>query len=545
MNRTRKSAFQAQCCLLIALMFCVSLTPISSASHGPSHGSNNGHPVVFTFDQEQGLKVTDTLEISGESRFQLKNTEWNLYNLLDGLELLSHGDFLTAVFPTAEGYSWNLSVNVSGYDCTCVMEISVPDPDGGTHVHPLFVYIGSVNHEPVLLPANFQHQFRSVMNVSLLDSSQGEMSSQVDAQSSLPFNLLQDRNLEFSLITPSGNLNGTTLKANVCQAPYGVCLDEGNTMTLPSEFQDDTVSVQLNSSLVNNEEGIWKFSFFAQDNLLRTSPEQTMFFIHDATPPSLKINMDSSAGESEQLSVFSETIDGYTGAGIQETWTITLPNGSIRAPFTDELIDSSHLILNFSLSGEYTLELTGRDKAGNMNSTKIQFSIFNQPPVAVISIDGLTATNNQMVQMTERGNWTIQGTDSYDNEAIDYLWIIDSSTSIRGVESLSFEDFKSPGTYSIELIVFDDDGSTNSTQILLEIQSEDPVASSGPDMAVIALVGLVLFGAICLTTYLIFRRDETVSLPKWSASNPVESSPSEVVDEGLNDATIEEASALG
>ena len=200
---------------------------------------------------------------------------------------------------------------------------------------------------------------------------------------------------------------------------------------------------------------------------------------------------------------------------------------------------------NFSQSGEYTLELTGRDKAGNMNSTKIQFSIINQPPVAVISIDGLTATNNQMVQMTERGNWTIHGTESYDNEAIDYLWIIDSSTSIRGVESLSFEDFKSPGTYSIELIVFDDDGSTNSTQILLEIQSEDPVASSGPDMAVIALVGLVLFGAICLTTYLIFRRDETVSLPKWSSSNPVESSPSEVVDEGLNDATIEEASALG
>ena len=545
MIRTRKSAFQARCCLLIVLMFSVSSTPLISAGHGPSHGSNNGRDFVFTFDQEQGIHFEDGLDISGESRFQLQNTEWNLYNVLDDLEPLLQGDFLTAVFPTTDGYSWNLSVNVSGLDCTCLLEISVPNPDGGTHLHPLFVYIGSANHQPVLLPSNFHHNFKSVINETTLDSTQEEVFSQGETQVNLELNPLQDNDVEFSLITPTGTLDGSTIKANICLAPYGVCLDEGKTMTLLSEFQGSSVSVQLNSSIVNDQEGIWKFSFFAQDDLLRTSPAQNQFFIHDETPPSLKINMDSSSDESEQLSVFSEAFDGYTGASVQEIWTITLPNGSIRAPLAEELIDSSHLILNFSQSGEYTLELTGRDKAGNMNSTTVQFSIINQPPVAVISLDGLTATYDQNVQMTEGGNWTILGTDSYDNEAIDYLWIIDDSTSIRGVESLSFENFKTPGTYLVELIVFDDDGSTNSTQIQLEIQSKDNLASSGPNMAVIALVGLVLFGAICLTTYLIFGRDKAVSLPKWSTANPIDSNQPEVDDEGLNDATIEEASAVG
>jgi hypothetical protein len=541
MNQTRKCATQARRCLLIALIFCVPLTPISTAGHGPSGGGNPDHTFEFNFDQEQGINVIDTLELSGESRLQLRDTEWDLYDVLDDMNPLMHGDFLTAVFPTADGYSWNLSVNVSGYDCTCIMEISVPNPDGGTHVHPLFVYIGSVNHQPVLLPTNFHHDLRPMVNGNVVDSSEEGATFQTASQSNLPLNTLQDNVVEFGLITPEGDVNGSMIKANICQAPYGVCLDEGETITLLAEFKDNTVSLHLNSSLIDDEEGIWKFAFFAQDDLLRTSPDQNMFFIHDVTPPSLKINMDSSAEELEQLSVFSETVDGYTGAYVQETWTITLPNGSIRAPFADEIIDSSHLILNFSQSGEYTLELSGRDQAGNMNSTMVQFSIINQPPVAVISIDGLTATNNQIVQMSAGGNWTIHGTDSYDNEVIDYLWIIDSSTSIRGVESLSYEDFKSSGTYLIELIVFDDDGSTNSTIIELQIQSGDDAASAGPNMVMLAFVGLVLFGAIGTITYFIFGREETGSLPKWSAANPTDTSSVEVVDEGQNNATIEEA----
>jgi hypothetical protein len=147
--------------------------------------------------------------------------------------------------------------------------------------------------------------------------------------------------------------------------------------------------------------------------------------------------------------------------------------------------------------------------------------------------------------MNVGGNWSILATDSYDNEPIDYLWIISSSTSIRGVESLSFDNFKTAGTYSVELIVFDDDGSTNSTLIQLEIQAEDEAGSSGPNIGAVALVGLALFGVIFSIVYILFGRKDTVSLPKWSASNPVGSQPSESVDEGLNDATIEEASALG
>lgn len=545
MIRTSKHALQTQCCLMFVLLFCVPIAPLSSAGHGHNHGTNSDANFPFSFDQEQGINILGMLELSGESQFQLRDATWSLSDVTRINEPLLQGDYLSAVFPMSEGYFWELSVNVSDYECTCVIEISFPGPNEALHVHPLFVYIGSNNHQPILLPTDFEHNFGHMRNGSSQDNGQAGVMIQEDDQWDLQLNPLIGRLVEFNFITPNGDLNGSMLKADVCQAPYGVCLDEGITITLNSELQENILSVQLNSSLVNDEEGIWKFSFFAQDSLLRTSFQQDMLFIYDTTSPSLVINMDSSAGEHEQLSVFSEVMDGYTGSFVQETWKITLPNGSVRAPLSSELIDASHLVFNFSQSGQYTLELIGRDKVGNMNSTSVQFNIINQNPVAVISIDGLTTKNDQTVQMNVGGNWSILATDSYDNEAIDYLWIIGSSTSIRGVESLTFDDFKSAGTYSVELIVFDDDGSTNSTSIQLEIQVNDEVGSSGPNIGVVTFVGLVLFVAISSISYLIFNKKDTVSLPKWSATNPMVSPPSESVDEDLNDATIEEASALG
>jgi hypothetical protein len=545
MIRRRKRALQTQGCLMFVLLSCALFSPLSSAGHGQNHGANNDTSYSFSYDQDQGLNALGMIEVSGESHFQLRDAKWTLYDISITNEPLLQGDYLTAVFPMAEGYFWELSVNASGHECTCVLEISFPGPNEKLHVHPLIVYLGSTNHQPVLLPTNFEHNFREMVNDSSQGTGQASTMIQEDVQSDLELSPLDGRIVEFNLITPNGDLNGSMLKANICEAPYNVCLDEGKTITLESEFQGNIVSIQLNSSLVNDEEGIWKFSFFAQDNLLRTSFEEDMSFIFDITSPSLVINMDSSAGEHEPFTVFSEGIDGYTGAFIQENWKITLPNGSVRAPYPSELIDDSHLVFNFSQSGEYTLELTGRDKAGNMNTTSVQFNILNQNPVAVISIDGLTTTNEQIVQMNVGGNWSILATDSYDNEPIDYLWIISSSTSIRGVESLSFDNFKTAGTYSVELIVFDDDGSTNSTLIQLEIQAEDEAGSSGPNIGAVALVGLALFGVIFSIVYILFGRKDTVSLPKWSASNPVGSQPLESVDEGLNDATIEEASALG
>ena len=542
MNQTGGMKAIAHRCALVVLMFCLALLPTTTGHLASPHHQQP----MFHFDQDQGITVTDTVSLSGSSSEPLRDASWEILDYEATDTPLNQGNYLTTVTPMGGGFQWNLSFDVSSYDCTCIVNILVPIPhSNNTHVHSFYLYIGSQSeHQPILHPPNFDYMEEIDASMNLTAADQEEISGVLDILSHDSLNALENANIQFEFLIPGGVSNFSVLKANICQAPFGICIEDAEIITLDSYIDNTTITASLNATMVNGQEGLWRFSFFFQDSLLRTSAEIPMIFIYDTTLPEVRINMDSNAGEREIFSVFSEGIDGYTGAEMTETWTLTLPNGSIRAPLDGEIVNSGHLVFNFSQSGVYSLELTMRDKAGNMNSTMMNFSVMNQVPRAIVTVDGLTTSFDQVVRMVGGSNWTVIGTESLDNEPIDYLWIIDDSTSIRGVESLSFDDFKSAGTYSVELIVFDDDGATNSTSITLIIDEEPDELASGPDKMVIGFVGLVLSVLISTLVYFWFGRKPTSALPKWSAKNQTKQS-SEALENTNEDATIEEASAGG
>ena len=542
MNQAGDGSATTSICAFIVAILCFALLPSSTAHHS----NNDSVHSSFEFDQEQGMTTAGTVSISGMSHHPLRNASWYLFDLADTTTPLEQGDYLTAVIPQPNGFKWNLSFDASTYDCTCVVEIHVPSNTNPNRVdlHSFFVFLGDENHVPVLHHANFDFINTQELNenVSNQDSTEAQHHSNQQLHE-YPLQVLDNTTVEFRIINPEGASNDSVLKADVCQAPFGICVEDSVTMTLNSQRESGVISVSLNSSLVGGQEGIWKFSISAQDSLLRTSDSITMMFIHDNTPPQVRINMEANAYERQLISVFSEGIDGYAGSSVTETWSLTLPNGSVRAPLDGEIVNSGHLVFNLSQSGVYSLELTLRDEAGHTNTTITNFTVMNELPKAIVTVDGLTTVYGQEIRMKQGANWTIDGTQSSDNEPIAYLWIIDETTSIRGVDMLVPTDFSSTGTFSVELIVFDDDGATNSTLISLVITGSSESVSGDNNIA-LPIIGFVILAVIiaCLVSWV--NRKPSSALPKWSATNP-SIHHEEPIEDNNDDATIEEASAGG
>ncbi|MGB2169198.1 MAG: hypothetical protein ACPH76_08150, partial [Poseidonia sp.] len=129
-----------------------------------------------------------------------------------------------------------------------------------------------------------------------------------------------------------------------------------------------------------------------------------------------------------------------------------------------------------------------------------------------------------------------------DNEAIDYLWVIDDTTSIRGQSQLNGNDFPGRGEYRVELIVFDDDGATDSIIFEISISSVEEEASQliTPFQA----LGLLILVALTLGVAIRSTKKVDFEIPKWNTTD--DRSPSENLhpSHGL-DATVEEDEARG
>ena len=136
--------------------------------------------------------------------------------------------------------------------------------------------------------------------------------------------------------------------------------------------------------------------------------------------------------------------------------------------------------------------------------------------------------------------WELNASQSFDNENVDYLWVINDDRSVRGTSTLASDQLSEPGLHRIELIVFDDDGATHSTVVELEILAPSSTDDQqAPLIALVLLVGIIAMGLVLRS-----RKAPSLDLPKWSSSD----SQNEVHTmefEQRTDATIEEDEPRG
>ena len=166
--------------------------------------------------------------------------------------------------------------------------------------------------------------------------------------------------------------------------------------------------------------------------------------------------------------------------------------------------------------------------------------MLNIRPTAQISIDGLVVEDSGRLTMKAGGDWELNASQSFDNEGVDFLWVINDDRSVRGTALLPSSEFSKPGSYSVELIVFDDDGETHSTVVNIEVLGNDLEQSSPISLA---LLGFFIILTMCYVAYR-SRGAPTAELPKWT---PFQNDGSGQIKHKRDDldATIEEDEARG
>ena len=510
--------------LLVVLLMLVSAMPGGVAEEPPS----SSVPVEIVFSQSQGAHMMDIIHLNGSSNLPLRNASWSVVNISGSTPTtVISGPYLTTVMPLSEGlFAWNLTVDVPGLDCTCYVSIEMID-EGGIHRHwDLLLYLGDALHRPVMV-GEWRQQFSH------------EMTAENGQQSLLLVDDRTDYEIDLVLAPDSGSI--TMVSANVCEAPYGVCLDAPMTQTVPHQLVDSQLVVSLEPTNLTTEEGVWKVAFTATDSLLRTTGQHHLLFVYDISPPEVLLSAEQTTFEREPINVYATADDGYTGAEFFYTWTLIDDQGMRRAPTDSEQLAPNHLLFNLTSQGQYTIEVSVRDLAGRNGEASSNFTVMNQRPTALISNDGMIFAEDGRLTVGENDGWSITGNLSYDDEPVEYLWVVNDDRSWRGLTSLNQEHFEKPGIYTVELIVFDDDGATHSTFLELEILAEsiDEPSSSNGWLGLLVLVFLVGIGVG------LSRRSGSVdALPKWNTTGKtsVGEEAARSIDE---DATVEEDEARG
>ena len=485
-------------CLMVSLL----LLSIASLDAQATHTGQNNVANAIDFDASNGVQFLDVLNLSGTSNAPLRNASWSIVNISGQTPTtLLNGPFLTSVQPVSEDqFSWNLVVDVPNVECTCFVEINIDDASVEPISSRLIVYLGINHHRPV-----FSHE---------LDSMPGPESSTMSEGDGHVAILASELNISFGLVSPPASSTIVSVSALVCPAPFGVCTVTPVEVDVPFTFDYEGLHLTINPDSLQLDEGLWQFDFTAKDSLLRTTGVMRTVFLHDTQPPTVSLSLDATVNERESLNVYASLDDGYTGATYLMTWAIEGVNGERRAPSSDEFVSEDHILLNLTEQGVYTVHLSVRDRGGYFAQASESFTVLNLRPTAQITIDGLILDDMGQLSFELEEGWELNASQSFDNENVDYLWVINDDRSVRGTSTLASDQLSEPGLHRIELIVFDDDGATHSTVVELEI-----LATTTMDEQQVPLPVLIFLAGI-IATVLVLRSRKTPSLdlPKWSSS---------------------------
>ena len=505
--------------IVFVLIFCI----IAPAFLPPSVSASSSHDGLhgFTLSQDHGEVFDDYLYLNGSSTVSLTDFNWVLLSLERDTPPLDSGKF-TSVTAVAESiWDWEIEVNVSAYDCTCLIQIV----DSTTNHPPLvsrIVYLGQLNHIPHILP------FSSSMNGFLNEKPLFHLS-----QSNLA--------LEIPVVMPQiGNLE-SFVKLGICPAPNGFCLTEMvDFFNFNTSVGANQILLELDRTGVDLIDGFWLFNITVFDALLRSSNTEYFMVLMDQNLPATTLSCDakdavnevvSSDSQPQTITVredtsisFSASVDdGYVGGHNILTWTLVLPDDTRRALLSSEQISESLITLNPQIPGIWSVELLVRDTAGWLSHSSVEFTVENIAPLAMVELDSFVVLNGTTVSLTAGENWTLNSSKSSDtpNDEADLLhtWYVNGNTRVTGKTTLLSSDFTKPGLYDVVLIVADDDGETSELSFQVQINSD--VESSAISSKTLFLSGTLftfVLLVIGLLAYSSRKKSRQTVVPKWVSS---------------------------
>ena len=480
------------CTILLVISMLVSNTS-AIPSKGHHHGTEN-----LTIDQPDGQQFIEYLNLTGTSIFPASELSWSISEILPEVvsnqNIINHSNIFEQVTVEDNVWYWELSIYIGELNCSCEFSI-IHQHNEDHHQSNILVYLGESDHFPI------------IENIPSFQSPSDNSDVVLKYAVTWPPN-------ENNLID---GLNISLFKAEICQYSGEACVSNSFSIELPySVLNDGIYMIQINQEEIQINDGNWLFNIIYRDSYLRTSNLHSKVLTFDSNPPNVTVFGDQNTTEMSQTIYSILVDDGYDSSSIAITWTLTNPDGDIRALFSSEIIDDNSAKISFNKSGNWSISVLAIDSVGHYTRISHVVDVENTPPV--ISIDSIDEINSDMT-FDITSDWYLDASNSVDTEndkiKLIFQWYIDDSMIYSG-KNLSQSVLSKPGSYEIKLIITDDDGDKDEYELLLTLKQDSETSEDASFSPVI--VGSISLIAILLLISLIFTLNKSngeFKLPKW------------------------------
>ncbi len=480
------------CTILLVISMLVSNTS-AIPSKGHHHGTEN-----LTIDQPDGQQFIEYLNLTGTSIFPASELSWSISEILPEVvsnqNIINHSNIFEQVTVEDNVWYWELSIYIGELNCSCEFSI-IHQHNEDHHQSNILVYLGESDHFPI------------IENIPSFQSPSDNSDVVLKYAVTWPHN-------ENNLID---GLNISLFKAEICQYSGEACVSNSFSIELPySVLNDGIYMIQINQEEIQINDGNWLFNIIYRDSHLRTSNLHSKVLTFDSNPPNVTVFGDQNTTEMSQTIYSILVDDGYDSSSIAITWTLTNPDGDIRALFSSEIIDDNSAKISFNKSGNWSISVLVIDSVGHYTRISHVVDVENTPPV--ISIDSIDEINSDMT-FDITSDWYLDASNSVDTEndkiKLIFQWYIDDSMIYSG-KNLSQSVLSKPGSYEIKLIITDDDGDKDEYELLLTLKQDSETREDASFSPVI--VGSISLIAILLLISLIFTLNKSngeFKLPKW------------------------------
>ena len=481
------------CTILLVFSMLLSNTSaeVGKGHHNPSQ--------TLTIDQTDGEHFVEYLNLSGSSIFPANELRWSINEILPGVENndnpINQSNIFEKVTIENNVWYWEVSILVAQLNCTCDFRII---HDSNHHIpeqSKILVYLGESNHFPVIENIPF---FQSPSDTS-------------------------DIILNYAVTWPisevefDGGLNISMFRAEVCQYSGEACVSNSFIVELTySVLNDGLYMIPISQEDIQIGDGNWLFNIIFRDSYLRSSNLDSKVLTFDSHPPNVTIFGDQDTTEMNQTVYSIMVDDGYDSSHVAITWTLTNPDGDIRALFDSEIIDDYSAKISFNKSGNWSINLLAIDSVGHFTRVSHVVDVRNTNPVInIYSNDEITSE----MSFDIASEWYLDASTSVDTandqSNLIFQWYLEESVIHTG-ENLSKSVINQPGYYEIMLIVSDDDGAQDKFQLSLTLKQDsvtnEDTSFSPVILASISLIVILILLPLILT---IKKNNGEFKLPKW------------------------------
>jgi len=474
---------------------------------------NSGYPVQIYVDIAPGAELFESTIISGTFQDEVGPTSFT-WQLLDSSGERHFVDLSNELVLQSETNGWNVwafEIEIKPLEigpCACTI-VASSTQGGSSHSYysPIFISPNSQQLPPTLhLNEDQSGTWASkVLTVNAISLSNGGQETVFE------YKFSESPNLKCSSIFQSGY-------NDIDDLPEDLVLLNSSDVSFDTDSLGNLAGpISFELELESYEDGWYDLILFAIDPWNQRFSYDCISLRLDNTPPVVIIDGSSNISESDE----SVTMNGESSfdetwgiQGLTYIWTISDVSGiSYPEMFYSASTDHRSIAIIPETSGNFEINLTVFDQAGNIGYASRNMLVYNAAPIVKLTIDGQPIEDNGAFTLRRDSTCTLDASGSTDTandaDSLRYIWRVNNIPTYEGPHrDLSWPEGVD-NDFILTIEVVDDD--MDSTKISVLVRDGDD--ASGFPTPILLLVISTIF-----LTYAImnFRNNNQSDIPKWT-----------------------------